>query len=607
MQMSIIPLIFCILLFQPTFTTEVDKLIDELNKSISTPVELRCGEYSFQLKMNPWQHPIFDENMQRLLALFTSLRSGCGGVIYLMSDDMETVRDEIFQVYKERLHALIVRHIEKFTLQMNMVQVSLLGTHRTWAALLLTKSRDELKYLPLETRTIWKPITLDLDKFGHIYTKPESESQSESYLEIKRSALSPVPRAASSTLLQSYSQENNSPQPEPEISAASATVPVTPSGHSDDTLTPKVDFSSCQKLDWTENTKDWQKYVKVKKVKIDDIVGSCPIWNPTEPMKVTPDRDSLRYLFESEKNMDETLRKTTTKEPGFAIVCRTWQFHTSDDDAIEDLPQGHICDILTVTDTGSLTFWVVVDICDESCFESQMKYLMTTGRMLKYQITQQSTGDLSNLWIDCRLLPLTTPINMKTTVKLRSQECQEIQRHLYEMCHEGVEFDCLQQAVAKVILSKECPLKRCVGEYTSISLTVQQAEVLMHKAKVNYITGPAGSGKSYTAALLYKMYGKDRSVYMCTTKEFLGYLKFSGCTGTLVLGDQDLLREIRSGTFHNKICVVIDDCHRFKCTKKSIKKLFKTLKKNTEMSLCLQTIITSPSTGKDSKVYTTAS
>ncbi len=107
----------------------------------------------------------------------------------------------------------------------------------------------------------------------------------------------------------------------------------------------------------------------------------------------------------------------------------------------------------------------------------------------------------------------------------------------------------------------------------------------MHRAKVNYITGPAGSGKSYTAASLYQMYGKERSMYICTTKEFLEYLKFNGCTGTLVRCDEDLSTEVKNGAFENKICVVIDDCQKFTCTQKSMKKLFKLLQKNRDMSL----------------------
>ncbi len=211
---------------------------------------------------------------------------------------------------------------------------------------------------------------------------------------------------------------------------------------------------------------------------------------------------------------------------------------------------------------------------------------MTTGRMLKYQIFQKGESDeLSNLWIDCHMLPLTTSHSTEEEVKLRLSESQEIQAHLCHMYQDGVDFVLLQRALSKLILSKESPLKRCLGEHTSITLSEQQVEVLMHKAKVNYITGPAGSGKSYTAASLYKKYGKERSVYICTTKEFLEYLKFNGYRGKRVVDDQDLLNEIQNGTFENKVCVVIDDCHNFKCTGTSLKRLFNVLKENRKMSL----------------------
>ncbi len=550
------------------------------------PGELRCGEYSFKVKMNPWQHPIFDENMHSLLALVSSLCRGCGGVVYLMADDAHTVTQDIFQVYQDRLHALIGREAETLSLLTNMVQVALiLGTQTSWAALFMKKSSDTLKHIPVETGAMWKPITLKIDLFGRICAKPESDSLNESYGDMERAVISPVQRATRSALLPTRSQENNPLETGQETLSATAITPETVSGHSDITENSLVDFSSCQRLDWTENTKDWQKYVKTKEVKIDDVVRSCPMWTPTQPMTITPDRESIRYLFECEQNMEEALWEVTTKEPGFAIVCRTWRFHISDDDAIEDLPPGHICDILTLTDTGRLTFWVVVNIHNKNNFESHTEYLMTTGYMLKFQIVQNTAGDFSNLWTDCRLLPLTTPTNIEDTVKLRLQECQEMQKYLHHIYHEGVHFDCLQQAVAKLVLSKESPLKRCASDQTSIILTLQQAKVLMHKAKVNYITGPAGSGKSYTGAFLYKMYGKKKSIYICTTKEFREYLEFNGCTGTLVLGDQDLLREIKSGTFDKKICVVIDDCHKFKCTRTSMKKLFKVLDKNRDMSL----------------------
>ena len=115
----------------------MDTLVDELNNCVSLPPELRCGEYTFKLKMNPWQHPIFDHNLHHMLALLTSLYSGCGGVIYLMADDGQDVTEETFKHYKERLTSKIW---EYFCLPVTMVQLSItLGTHRSWAVLLLKK------------------------------------------------------------------------------------------------------------------------------------------------------------------------------------------------------------------------------------------------------------------------------------------------------------------------------------------------------------------------------------------------------------------------------------------------------------------------------------
>ncbi len=420
---------------------------------------------------------------------------------------------------------------------------------------------------------------------GQIHKKHLSDTQDQNIREMERTSESldrgtesPTLIPEGPTAIQRYNKENMPPQNEGESKTPSAIAHVAVPESSKDTANLQKDFSSCQRLSWPEHEKDWQKYVNIKEVKSDDIVESCCMWKPTQPMNITSDRDSLRYLFESERDMQETFRSVTTKEPGCAVVCRTWRFHISGSNAIEELPGGHICDI-TLTSTGRVSFWVIVDVLSEGNFESHMEYLLTTGRI------QKGAEDMSNLSITCRLLPLATSENTKTKVNLRLHECPEIQRHLDHMHHAGTDIAFLQRSLIKVILSKEAPLKRCIGDHTSITLSSQQAEVLMDRAKVNYITGPAGSGKSYTAASLCKMYGKDRSVYICTTKAFLEYLKFNGYTGRLVLGDQDLLMEIKSGIFENKICVVMDDGHKFTCTRKSMKDLFKILAANRDLSL----------------------
>ncbi len=154
---------------------EIDVLASELNNSISTNGELRCGEYAFKLKMNPWQHPIFNKNIHRLLVLLTALCHGCGGVIYLLTDDTQPVTEEIFHFYKGRLNEVLGSHLKSFSLPINMVPICLaLGAHRSWAALLLKRCNVTLIYPPLE-----KHIVLDIDIFGQIHTRVVPGTQTQ--------------------------------------------------------------------------------------------------------------------------------------------------------------------------------------------------------------------------------------------------------------------------------------------------------------------------------------------------------------------------------------------------------------------------------------------
>ncbi len=569
-------------------------MIDDLNKSAFLPNEIRCGEYSFKVHMNPWQHPLFDQNIHHLLTALTSLGNGCGGVIYLIDDDGHTATQECFETFEQRLTALVGSKLELSARSFKLLQISLqLGMQRTWAVLILREVPQTLKYPVQETKGLWKPSSFQIDICGRIHADTVSETQRHNSRGKERSPV-PVGRDTdSATMSTGYTNVTSPSQQTDEIpwSASDVSNTFVPSlGSKDDADKRQVDFSSYQRLDWVENTVNWEKYVRVKEGSINDVIQSCPaMWKPTQPMRITPSIDSIKYLFESEVVMEETFATVTTKEPGFAIVCRTWKYHIADDRTIDGTPVGHICDILTVTDTGRLSMWVVVSNLNEETLFGQVEYLMAIGRMLKYQISRKVAGALLDVWVDCRLLYITTSTLscIGETVNLRLRESQDFQNHLRQLYGGAINFECPQQALAKVILSKESPLKRWLGDHRSITLSAQQAEVLMHKAKVNYITGPAGSGKSWTAVRLYFMYGKENSVYICTTNEFLEYLKFNGCKATRISSDRDLLEEIKKGTFRNKVCtcVIIDDCHNFRCTKVSMKKLFRLLERSKDMSL----------------------
>ncbi len=356
------------------------------------------------------------------------------------------------------------------------------------------------------------------------------------------------------------------------------------SSRDDATIAP-LDFFFTRKLDWSENKKGWERYVHGETPALETVVNACSMWKPMAPMAVTPDKETLQHWFASQEHMENTLHVVDTNEPGFAIVCKTWKLHILNTET-EPRPPGHICDILTVSNKARVCLWVICSDYNEQTGGCQMEYLLTTGRMIKYQLVHAADcGDLSNLCIECRIFCPNTSMQIGDAGSSAITESLEMQSRIWKLCTDGVKFENLQKALAWMILLKESPLKRSVGKQTAIMLSEQQVHALHNNHKVNYICGPAGSGKLYTAALLCKMYGKDNSVYICTTAGFAEYLEFSGYKGKLVQTDRYLLGEMKGGALTGKQCIVIDDSHNFACTKSSMKELFKLMNDNRQMQL----------------------
>ncbi len=586
-----------------------------MNSRAVMPRELRCAEYAFILDFNPWQHPVMGMNVHQLLAMIISLSNECGGTIYLTDDDIPSLKErhEVVETFEGRLKELIFEKIGLSSEMLDMIEMSIpYGDKRTWAAIRLKKSDTTLTYTAYAFAGDSQPREFHLDVHSRMYIQENAGTQSHNRAEAEIAAecLQKAPRYMLLTQnIQTTLGSNDDPssaQVDTSLPESTAVTPTNTDGTplaqniaefpQDTNATPLrepaetpdglVDFVFCQRLDWSENKTDWESYVKVTSPNTEEIVESCALWKATQPMTVTPSKDAVRDRFASDRDMEETLSMVDTKEPGFAIVSKTWKFHITGDATEDELPD-HICDILTVSNKGKVSFWVITSCRDQRDEPYQMAYLMTTGRMIKYQLVRNGSEELANMGIECHLFTPTSQGTGRSRHKAikSTVDILKMQNHMLQFCDEEVNFECLQKALAMVILSKKSPLKRCVDDQSSITLSAQQAEVLIHKAKVNYVTGPAGSGKSWTAAYLYRIYGKQNSVYICSTKEFVEYLKFSGYEGTLVQSDQDLLREIQEGAFQNKTCVIIDDSHNFTCTRSAMKKLFQLLKKTKDMSL----------------------
>ncbi len=554
--------------------------VKELNQFAMPTEDLLIAEYAFQVAINPHHHPMFDRCINHLVAMLVSLSNTCGGVVYLTGNPGIEVTKDKFDVFHQRLAQLVCSETK---LPQEMMEVRQLENHKAWGCIIVEKSQHKLSHSPLHPTPSGTMVFCQYwnDILGFIHARGAvSEDKKEPIVQGNQ-------RSAAETLEASIPDDLSFEDDDAVESFIEGSIPE--EGGSDGTpdspehAEENIDFSSYSKLDWSNNKRDWENYVKSKRHSLDDIIESCQLWKPASPMRVTPDVAMLHEVFGSEAERSELFSRVATEEPGFAIVCKTWSFMLPED-IYQRSPEGRVCDVLTVSQTGQISFWVILDAQCETVTTEHKEYMMKTARMVKYQLVERSYPDCLKLHIHCHLVR-TNGGDIEYAFSSFRDQMEEMETLFSQVCKHNTEFDLLQRALAVNILSKEGSLKQCVGDQASVTLSARQAEVLMHKAKVNYISGPAGSGKSLIAFELYKMHGGHKSIYICTTQPFLEFLSFNGCSGTLIQSDRDLFHEIRSGTFRGKECVIIDDSHNFTCSKSTVKELFHILKDQNEMSL----------------------
>lgn len=246
----------------------MDVFLDEVNKCAISRNQLRRGDYSFKLNMNPWQHPDFDENKHHFLSLLASLCNGCGGAIYLLLNDEQTVAKETFKQFEERLNALIHKAFGVSPL-LNLRQVSLpFSDQRIWALLQAERYPQTLQYHVPDTEGNWRATTFKCDISGRVHSTPTTGScghittvadepivvtglSRESNTQIHRSedtqyqrnryTPSPVPQHGDIETLSTDSDGHASSLDEPSPPYTSSSV---------------EDFSSYRCLHWSENKKD---------------------------------------------------------------------------------------------------------------------------------------------------------------------------------------------------------------------------------------------------------------------------------------------------------------------------------------------------------------
>ncbi len=113
---------------------------------------------------------------------------------------------------------------------------------------------------------------------------------------------------------------------------------------------PPIDIEF-NELTWDQNKGNWRGILKTTDQSFDNYVTSCNIWKPSSPMQITPDEQSVKYLFQSDTEFSEVIARLKTGVPGFAIVHISWLSFLHKHD-VEVRPSSHLCDILTITENN---------------------------------------------------------------------------------------------------------------------------------------------------------------------------------------------------------------------------------------------------------------
>ncbi len=526
-------------------------------KNFAVPIEdPKCPEHCYSCCLNPTQHPRLYTHIHHVVALLKALCNTCGGVIFLTAPE-GTGDDEInFCRFEHRLREMLLA---------SGFPEGLVETYQRdecdtafWAIIVAKKSHQMLPYsiggnaynfqIDVHRRISLKVVTMET---------PEVSKNKENM------------ESLNSTGVHSRKQSIDEQSFDAEYAASCKSA----------------NWVDVDELTWGRNKNNWDNILKAADQSYDSCVGSYDIWKPSSPMRVTPDRQSLKYLFRTDAECSEVLEKLNTQIPGFAIASRSWLSFLSETD-VETQPDSHLCDILTVAQDNEVCLWVIVSESGEQVIHTQLHYMLTVGRNIKHKILNQNKKG-PNITIRCRLCSTQVVENEfieKHEKYVLIQNTQEmISLKFQERNHSGA----LRQCIASLLLSKQTAISTCIGQQMSLMLSANMVKtrLVLGGQKVTYVDAPPGTGKTVCGLSLYREYGEQRSVYICPTQPLIQYLQYNGYCGILVRTDEDLCSHIHNSTFTDKKCVVIDESHHLRWSRESWEKLFMLLKKNRSMFL----------------------
>ncbi len=584
-----------IYLFQvtPEVDLSAEEFLDQVNRCRVLAATFPYAEYCFRLEFNPWQHAKFSNNIIVLTAIVNALSNMCGGVVLLNRTDTDiSVTAEHLNTSKTRLFKLLNTWLSLSSQSLEMWPLS--GPQGLWAVLLVKKSLAPVVFQPGRSQA-----KLQIDVFGRIGMYAQNDGYnlaseaSTKYEEIKARCIAD---SSGGTYQGNVPVHFTSAVDEEDITESDVLHAGAAGDSAKSPEAPLSELAKCKSLNWTDNKWDWRRNIKTSgsvdaslKDFIDDIL------RPSTPMHFTPERSILEEMLVNEDHTD--LNKIAEQDgESFAIALRQVTFilphHV-------DLcrPPHHVSDILTVDKNGKVCIWSLVKKHTSSVAEDQHTYMCTVGRMLKYQLSRNGCPSLS---VQCILYSISDKQSCSPWNVIAVGECPfeklattspSLNQYLSWFSTSESGFIALQGALVQMILARQLSVQRGVhgvGKEKPIHLSGQQMKIILRTGKVNYIQGPAGSGKTCCAFFLCERAGKERSLYFCTTSSFFEYVKYQDkCLPVMLRNDKDLHHCVENGFLDGKTCIIIDNSHTLSCSKESLMELFKVLARKESNEMCL--------------------
>ncbi len=554
--------------FQPLQPAVMNDFLCEINACVVPSQELLCSEYCFRQCVNPFQHPSFDKNIHHLTALLKALTNTCGGVVQLSVHGGTVVGG------REQLTSYTSQLLAMTGISENLVKIYPGGDNTPWA-LIAAKNRQDIFF----SNSGNSSVKLRIDINGQLLQEDcKQTGEGQEVSNQPDEALGENGAQDRDSVQKRITDVDGSPPPN------RSKLSTTEKDEEVDVSQTPVEFST--ELNWDTNKKNWDEILGEAKTSTDEYIASCEVWEPRKPMQVTPDRDSLKYLFPSDDACEDTISRLETQTPGFAIASRSWTSLLPQLDI--QRPMNHLCDILTVAKSEglevpqpSICLWVIVSRSTEQVIQEQLQYMFIVGRAIKHQLSNQDR-EVTAVAIRCMLHSTHPEDNDRIEKNLQESGIQHMQEFLCSTFKGMGTFDSVKRCMALLLLTQESPIKTCAGHQLSVKLSANQAKELLKikSKKVAYVSSAPGTGKTFCGLALYGDFGKERSVYICPTEPLLHYLRYNGCEATLVRNDKDLYQHMTGGTFDNKVCVIIDESHRLRCSKESLRELFIFMKKH---------------------------